>query len=68
MMDKPHKGRIINYTLLAANNKFAFSGVALDHPEFKGRNIITSYVVKYDRESGEIETLNSLYTLVENEE
>lgn len=65
---KPHKGRIENWQKtqhpLAGGLGYIIEGRFLDHPEFALMNGHTSYIVKHDETTGEIETRNSRYTLV----
>lgn len=61
MSDKPHHGRIENW--YKAHGKIF--GRALDHFRFAGQDIHTSRLIRHDEETGEIETENSRYTLVE---
>ena len=65
---KPHYGRIQDWRKVECTRKglgYIVVGHFLDHPEFAGcKNAHTSYVIKHDEESGEIETRNSRYTLV----
>lgn len=63
-MEKPHKGRIEHWTKVSYSNGDIVCGRALDHPAFAGHNIHTSYVLKHDKATGEIETRNSRYTLI----
>lgn len=73
---KPHKGEITNwfkqfYPRPVIGGEFEgtlgylIRGTFMDHPQF-GHTPFghTSMVVKHDEETGEIETLNSRYTLV----
>ncbi len=67
-MEKPHKGRIGRWTRITTlNDKVCVAGLALEHPEFGGHYMRTSYLVSHDEETGEIETRNSRYTLVGKE-
>jgi hypothetical protein len=64
---KPHMGRIQNWRRVddAGGLGYVIVGRMLDHERFKGSyNAHTSYVVKHDEKTGEIETRNSRYTLV----
>lgn len=64
---KPHMGRIQNWRREDANGGIGYIivGRFLDHDRLKGsNNAHTSYVVKHDEKTGEIETRNSRYTLV----
>lgn len=61
---KPHKGTIENWAKLFCTEQglgYVVYGNSVDHPEFGGRQIRTSWVVKH--EGTEIETRNSRYTL-----
>lgn len=68
---KPHHGRLADWHKVSSfsdkGTGFCISARALDHPEFKGRLILTSYVISYDEKTGEIETRNSRYTLVDKD-
>lgn len=80
MTDKPHKGEIHDwwregFDTDAAREQyeediglgFVIRGVVLNHPNFgntSGGFFHTSWVVKYDEVTKEIETRNSRYTLV----
>ena len=64
---KPHKGRISNWTKVEYfpdTGKYFIRGRFVDHPSFAGERGYTSYLVKHDEMTGEIETRNSRYTLV----
>lgn len=63
---KPHNGRIEKWRKVTTDNGLGYliRGYSLDHPHYKGSFMYTSYVVRHDEASGEIETLNSRYTLV----
>lgn len=68
---KEHKGRITNWWKLPQpghGKGYAICGMFLDHPDFAGKNGFTSYVVKHDLKTDEIETLNSRYLLVDKAE
>jgi hypothetical protein len=74
---KPYKGVIRNWavevisedrlgllrTLYGENLGFVIVGTADDHPQFGQERIRTSVVVKYNKKTGELETLNSRYKL-----
>jgi hypothetical protein len=61
---KPHLGSIRDWTIREyGDNKMAW-GTFVDHPDFAGHYGHTSYIVKHDKDTGEIETSNSRYTLV----
>lgn len=65
-MKKPHKGIITNWRkyYLASKDGFLISGRCANHPQF-GTNPFfhTSHVLKHNKKTGEIETLNSKYIL-----
>jgi hypothetical protein len=63
---KPHKGSIKNWRRLPCHQGIGFyiTGIFVDHPQFAELYGHTSWVVKYDPSTGEIETRNSHYTLV----
>ena len=71
---KPHKGIIIDwfkqeYEFPSEDSLgFYIRGKFVDHPEFGGHHGWTSYVIHWDTKTGEIETKNSRYTLVGEEE
>lgn len=70
MTEKPHHGRIAFWTKAGTAKAYWIVGKMLDHPNL-GRNggyQRTSLVVKHDKDTGEIETLNSRYTLVGDDE
>lgn len=49
------------------NLGYIFQGNFVNHPKFRGLDAIggtTSLVVKYDRKTGDVETLNSRYKLI----
>jgi hypothetical protein len=60
---KPHKGTIDNWYKLPVQGRTVIIGDFVDHPEFAGKQGHTSYIVKHDKETGEVETRNSRYTL-----
>lgn len=65
---KPHKGRIdcwSKYPVDGVGLGYRILGRFLDHPAFAGMLGHTSYVISHDQETGEIETLNSRYTLID---
>ena len=79
-VDKPHHGRISDwskgydnwskgYDNIIFNGKelYYIKGKFMDHPRFGGNKGWTSLVLKHDEETGEIETMNSRYTLVGEE-
>jgi hypothetical protein len=59
-MDKPHKGKITDWF----NNQSVIMGLFIDHPEYHGMMGHTSQLLYQNFETGEIETMNSRYTLV----
>lgn len=63
MSDKPHKGTIHNWYKVSCREGLGYviCGDSLDHPEFGGGWMHTSWVVKH--EGSKIETRNSRYTL-----
>jgi hypothetical protein len=70
MESKPHYGRIKNWCFVAGGNNgrnLFVIGDALDHPSIR-EGISTSTVVRFDAETGEIETRNSRYRLVDEGE
>ena len=65
MNEKPHKGKIVDWVKVPVGDRGeVVFGRAIDHPEFAGHSIRTSFVVSHDEATGEIETRNSRYTLV----
>lgn len=68
--DKPYFGRITDWRKAPAVSGnglgYVIEGRFLDHPLIKGLGH-TSWVVKHDMNTGEIETRNSRYTLVGEE-
>lgn len=66
---KPHKGKISNWakreTISQKGLGYYIIGKFVDHPDFAGDFGHTSYVVAHDEVTGEIETRNSRYTLVD---
>lgn len=65
MSEKPHKGRIRNWFKLPIGDDYIVCGRFMDHPEFASYNGHTSKVLHFDEATGEIETRNSRYTLIE---
>lgn len=71
-ISKPHRGRIVNWTASKIAGPFGsrlavIVGQTPDHPDAPVGHtfpIITSAVILHDDRSGEIETVNSRYTLV----
>ena len=81
-MKKPHKGSISSWKKLNVVNPdnaelinkfygpslgYVIRGIPSGHPEFENW-IRTSLVVKHNKRTGEIETLNSRYKLVGKEQ
>lgn len=70
MSEKPYKGEIISWTKMSIETPnppglgYFIIGRFVNHPEFGMERGYTSYVVKHDAVTGEIETKNSRYTLV----
>lgn len=67
MIEKPFHGRIKDWARLRSTDRglgYLIIGEFLDHPKFAGKQGHTSYIVKHDEETGEIETRNSRYLLV----
>ena len=70
MFEKPHNGRIKNWFKDSTDCDgkglgYLIRGHFVDHPVYAGqRGGHTSYVVKHDETTGEIETRNSRYLLV----
>jgi hypothetical protein len=60
---KPHKGTINNWYKKHWYGRHIIIGDFVDHHEFAGKSGHTSYIVKHDEETGEVETRNSRYTL-----
>jgi len=79
MSDKPYKGEIAhwrrrllnpvldNVAIYGPNVGYSITGIFKNHPEFGNVPGYTSIVVSHDLETGEIETLNSRYTLLGGE-
>lgn len=67
-VQKPHNGRIVDWKTKScfAGIGYYITGIFLDHPYYKGERGHTSYVVA--RRGMEIETCNSRYTLVQQED
>ena len=67
-VEKPHKGSITSWSKLHIDDTFGLGWCAIghnaEHLDFGSGVIRTSYVVKHDEATGEIETRNSRYTLV----
>lgn len=66
---KPHKGKIKNWykreISISQGLGYQIMGEFVDHEDFAGYEGWTSFVVAHDEATGEIETLNSRYTLVD---
>lgn len=69
-LKKPHHGRIAGWHKSACDGGLGYVivGEFLDHPMFRGPMCHTSAVISHDETTGEIETRNSRYTLVESGE
>ena len=63
MTTKPHKGTIDEWVKIRAGIGYFIVGISIDHPQFAGQEMHTSYVVSHVGD--EIETRNSRYTLGE---
>ena len=63
-VEKPHKGRITDAKRQYVGKKYVIWGFSDGHEEFHGRYFHTSQVLKHDEETGEIETRNSRYAVV----
>jgi hypothetical protein len=63
-LEKPHRGRIAAWRKIGRDNDERYEGVFLDHPHLTGFISHTSAVLKGPDGLGEIETLNSRYTLI----
>lgn len=70
MSDKPHHGRVKDWVKEPCDSGLGYLivGEFLDHPHFRGPRCHTSYLVAHNSETGEIETKNSRYTLVDDGE
>lgn len=67
---KPHKGEIKYWTKVecdAPGLGYIITGRFMDHPRFAMMWGHTSWVVAHDEKTGEIETRNTRYTLVDEE-
>lgn len=62
---KPHKGRISGWHKHYTYGGYIIRGRFVDHPEFAGYSGHTSLVLSHNEETGEVETRNSRYTLVD---
>jgi hypothetical protein len=64
---KPHKGTITDWWKCPCDRPntlgYCIAGTFKDHPQFAGYDGYTSWVVKHDEATGEVETRNSRYTL-----
>jgi len=63
-VEKPHRGRIAAWRKTGHDEATAYEGVFLDHPNLTGFMSVTSAVMAGPDGGGEIETLNSHYTLI----
>lgn len=65
-IEKPHKGSIKSWSRYPWDGGLGYviRGLSVDHPQFAGDYIRTSYVVKHDEATGEVETRNSRYSLI----
>lgn len=62
---KPYRGRIMDWCKVHVSPMDWFiSGTALDHPQFQGQPILTSFGMTHDETSGKLETRNAFYQLV----
>jgi hypothetical protein len=66
--EKPHLGSIKNWKRHEHGDKVCIWGTFVDHPTFGGYYGHTSYIVSHDEATGEVETRNSRYTLVGEEQ
>lgn len=79
MSEKPHNGQIANWlrayrnsmvhrvdetSEYGVNKGYDIIGLFIDHPDFGTAMGRTSLVLTHDEDTGEIETLNSRYTLL----
>ena len=65
---KPYKGKLTNWKFTDTYGPVKVSAPYLlclfvDHPDFQGKSGYTSWVVRFDKETGQVETRNSLYQL-----
>lgn len=66
MREKPFKGTIENWRKVRiAPGIHVIEGDFVDHPQFAGKFGHTSYIVRHDEATGELETRNSRYLLGE---
>lgn len=64
MTDKPFKGTITRWRKVHFGSEYAIFGTCMNHPQFgRSTTFHTSVVLRHNRLTGEIETLNSLYIL-----
>ena len=63
-VEKPRRGRIAAWRKTGHDEATAYEGVFLDHPNLTGFMSVTSAVMAGPDGGGEIETLNSHYTLI----
>lgn len=62
---KPHQGKIHDwFRIQLPSGGYCIYGRSEGHPQFNNQSIRTTPIVNHDRITGEIETQNSLYTLV----
>lgn len=79
--EKPHKGTIYNWFRVPFDKAetenyykedvglgYIIRGTFRDHPHFAGQFGHTSWIMRHDEKTGEIETRNSRYTLDPNTE
>lgn len=72
-LGKPHRGSLkdwwIHYPMVDFDESegslgYLICGTFVDHEDFAGQYGGTSWVMKHDVETGNVETLNSLYKLI----
>jgi hypothetical protein len=63
-MEKPHRGAIKNWRRKYFGSGYVIIGEFVDNA---GKRKSTSYVLRHDEVTGEIETLNNRYTLLGQE-
>lgn len=61
--DKPRMGTIENWRLVDHGSCFIIVGYSVDHPQFAGGIMHTSWLINFDFEKMEVETRNSIYKL-----
>ena len=68
--EKPHLGRTKNWSKRPCGSGLGYliTGEFLDHPHMRGPHCRTSFVVTHDEKTGEVETANSRYRLVDSGE